>query len=231
MLNEKSTLFENVIKNICSAAEKMLVNVRLNIPNNDANEAILITDYLLTECNLLNKIGINFAYVCDYWRPPDAAQQRFVDYVYNYSKWIDYLFQHYGKSEVDKVFKPDKRRPVTCGLINASYNACIGPHGELYKCEHSFGIDSMVTGDIWHGRFYNDAETAYYTTVDHPSKEKCTKCNHLPVCMGGCQNDYVIGFVNFNCDVLKKFQYKLKLWEGGIYDTSLLKNNLLLEKS
>ena len=210
--------FDNVIRNICNAAEKMLVNVRLNIPDNCVSKAIAITDYLLTEQKLLGKINVNFSYVCDYSLPPDEAKQRFADYVQNYSQWTVYLLEHYSKKIADKVYKPDKRRPITCGLVKAAYNTCIGPNGELYKCEHSFGIDSMVTGDIWKGKYYNDAEFSYYTTIDSPSKTKCHDCNHLPVCMGGCQHDHVIGFTNFDCEALKRFQYNLKLMEGGVFD-------------
>ena len=209
--------FDTVIDNIIRAVEKIKVKVRVNIPDNDANEAIAITEYLLSKCNLVNKTDINFAYVCDYTLPPEDARQRFINYVNNYLKWIEYILEHYGKTEVDKVFKSDERRPLSCGLINATYNSCIGPHGELYKCEHSFGVDAMITGDIWHGRFYNKAELAYYITIDTPTRYMCSQCNHLPVCMGGCKNDYVNGFIAFDCDEVKKFQFILKLWEGGIY--------------
>jgi len=210
--------FDIVINNICCAAEKMLVNVRLNIPNNDVNEAIAITDYFFSELNLLGKINLNFAYVCDYSLSPIAAMQRFTDYVHNFNKWTDYLLECYSERIADRVYKPDKRRPISCGLIKAAYNACIGPCGEMYKCEHSFGNDSMIAGDIWHGKFYNDAELAYYTTIDNPLKTKCHQCSHLPVCMGGCQNDNVTGFKNFDCEALKSFQFRLKLMEGGVFN-------------
>lgn len=209
--------FDAVIKNICDVSEKMLVNVRLNIPDNDVSEAIAVTDYLFSELGLLGKINLNFAYVCDYSLPPDAARQRFVDYVKNYGKWTDYLLERYSEKVANKVYRPDKRRPISCSLIKAAYNACIGPHGEMYKCEHSFGNDSMIAGDIWHGKYYNKAETAYYVTIDHPSKSKCQNCKHLPVCMGGCQNDNVNKFENFDCEALKSFQLKLKLMEGGVF--------------
>jgi len=60
--------FDCVIDNICNAADKIKISVRLNIPNNVdvVKEAIDITNYLFSERGLFGKVHVYLAYVCDY---------------------------------------------------------------------------------------------------------------------------------------------------------------------
>ena len=60
---------------------------------------------------------------------------------------------------------------------------CVGVHGELYKCEHDFGVEAHAVGSIFSGLNYNDYFRRF---MDQPLPEKCTTCTILPVCMGGC---------------------------------------------
>ena len=205
--------FHHVIENICHAADKIKVTVRLNVPNNDVNEAIAITDYLLSKHNLRDKIGIYFAFVRDYSLSKSKTRQSFINYVYNNSQWIDYFLEHYGIPQNRSHIS--KRVATSCGLIRAS-NFCVGPYGELYKCEHCFGDNSMVVGDIWQGQFYNNTEHAFCATLD-TSNAECSRCKFIPICMGGCAYNRVLGLVGFDCDAFKQMQFKLKLMEGGVH--------------
>lgn len=207
--------FDSVIENICFSAERIKLSIRLNIPNNDAKEAIAITDYLLTQRELLGKVHVYFAYVCDYSLSPKVSQQAYANHVQNYFEWINHIIEHYDMSEVKKLILNRGRKTTSCGLIE-THNACIGPQGELYKCEHCFGNNSLIIGNIWQGRFFNEAETVYYTTIDDSSKDKCSGCEYLPMCMGDCANDYVSGFVRFDCETRKRLFLKLKLLEVGV---------------
>ncbi len=79
------------------------------------------------------------------------------------------------------------RRCTTCLSVCAP-NFCIGPNGELYRCEHFLGIEDKIVGDVFSGRYYSDSEIKYLT---FKHLDKCLKCNILPICMGGCMNDVV----------------------------------------
>ena len=207
--------FDCVINNICNAAEKIRISVRLNIPDNDANEAISITDFLFSHCKLFAKNIVYFAYICDYSASEEVLQQAYIKYVQNYFKWLKHIIEHYDINKIKTKIQNRKSRSTSCGLIK-SHNVCIGPHGELYKCEHSFGDDSMIIGNVWQGRFFNDAEMAYYTTIDNPLKSKCFQCKYIPICLGECPNDRINGFVKIDCDAYQQLFFKVKLLEGGV---------------
>jgi len=204
--------YKCVIENICNAAGKIGISIRLNIFDSDANEAIAITDYLLKECNLLGKIHIYFTQVCDYLSPQEISRHAYVTYANNYLIWLEHIITHYGTKSV-KILTP-KQKNTSCGLIRAS-NTCIGPSGELYRCEHCFGDVSMISGSIYTGRYFNKADLSYYSTINMQSK--CSKCEYVPICMGACANDCLRGFVRIDCETYKHIQFELKLMEGGVH--------------
>ena len=216
--------FDSVINNIKNAVGAIKMAIRLNIPNNDANEAIALTDYLLIQCNLLSKVPVYFAYVCDYSTSADVSQQKYINYVQNYFKWLDYMIEHFDKSDFKTKVQNIKSRPTTCNIIRL-HNSCIGPHGELYKCEHCLGNKPKIIGNVWQGRFFNEAEMVYYKTVDDPTKNKCSKCEYLPICMSDCANDWVNGFSKFNCEAHKQLLLRLKLLECDVFN---FRTNLII---
>ena len=206
--------FHHVMDNIRYAADKIKLSIRLNIPDNDVNEAVAITEYLLSQNDPQDKTRVYMAFVRDYSLSAEAADQSYSNFVHNYTQWLDRCLEVY-KDPIKSGLVLPRQVSTSCGLIRA-HNSCIGPLGELYKCEHCFGIDSMITGDIWRGRYYNEAELAFCSTIDTPAKSQCRQCEYLPICMGGCANDRVYGLVNPDCEAYKRLQFKLKLLEGGV---------------
>ncbi len=204
--------FHQTINNICRAAENMKLSIRLNIPGNNARAAIAVTDYLLTEKELKGKISIYFAFLREYSSVDGIEKKAYIEYVKNYY-WLDYVTEHFGPDVINGLYP--KRKVTSCGYIR-TYNACIGPEGELYKCEHCFGNLSMIAGDIWHGWFHNSVESLYCSTIDIRINGECKKCKYLPVCMGGCANDFVLHSLGQDCETFKRLQLKLKLMEGGV---------------
>jgi uncharacterized protein len=210
--------FDCVIKNIIYASDKIYISIRLNIPDYDVKEAIAITDLLLTEYELLDKISVYFAFIKNYTLGVDTKQQAFVKFSKNYLSWTDYVVKNYGISKINLAIP--SQRLTHCGIIKMC-NACIGPRGELYRCEHDFGDSTKITGDIWHGRFFNDAEFQYYDTIDTIKEGKCSECNYLPICMGGCMREHIDGYLGIDCDASNEIHFKLKLLKAT-NDTELL---------
>ena len=60
---------------------------------------------------------------------------------------------------------------------------CIGPEGELYKCERDFGDSSKTVGSVFTGLNYSDHLLKFF---DPGIYEKCKICKLFPVCLGGC---------------------------------------------
>ena len=207
--------FSNVIDNICYAAENSNIRVNINIVNNDANDAIEISDYLLKQCNLKGRIHVYFHQSLDYSHTPDVAQQTYLEYDESFFRWLHYMIKEYGVSEeIRFIFR--KRKTTCCELVKTG-SVCIGPRGELHKCFRNSGVKSMIIGDIWGHRYYNDAENKFYKTLDDSTKSECFKCEYLPFCMGGCQCFRATGFKRCDCDARKVTMLKLKLLEGGVY--------------
>ena len=205
--------FYAVINNVLHAVDKTKISIRLNIPDYELCEAIKTTDFFLSEHSLLNKINIYLAFIRDYSRKCENARQEYIDYAKALFSYLVYINSKYGDYHV-KNFYP-KSKVTFCGLIR-SCNTCIGPNGETYRCERDFGDSSKITGDIWRGCYFSAAEFDYWSTADAPQKQKCTRCDYLPVCMGGCMSHHIIGYDGFDCAAFKQLQLKLKLLEGGV---------------
>jgi len=203
--------FNTVISNICNAADKIDLIVRLNIP--DAEEAISISNYLLEDKNLSGKIKLILAFVRDYSLSSEKAKCAFINYVDNHSKWIKYIYKNYGVESLHQAESP-RRMNSSCGQI-CSNNVTIGPQGEFYRCDQSLGDEKMVVGNIWQGRFFNEIELMHYKTIE--MYNDCSECNYLPVCMGGCVMHRIKNYGGFDCTAYKRWRLNQKLLEGGVY--------------
>ena len=92
-----------------------------------------------------------------------------------------------------------RRRPTSC-LQACRANLCIGPLGEFYRCEHYFGDDKSVIGDIENGLYYNAIDNQFYE-LKHDSD--CKNCKFFPLCLEGCIDDRVKDRRIICCDKYK----------------------------
>ena len=207
--------YNTVIDNLRSAAGKVDILIRINIPNNDANEAIATTDYFFGQCNLLGKIRVHFGYVRDFSLSQEDEKKAFDNFVTNYFIWADHMIERYGIPEIETAFNA-KRRVVFCGKIKPA-NICISSCGELYKCHRDFGRRERMVGNLKDGEFFNEPHQMYCSTLDEQGKEKCLDCEYLPLCVGGCANYFITGFTNIYCEARKYIWLhgKLRLYKGG----------------
>ncbi len=205
--------FFSVIENVKMAASMINVTIRLNIAENNAEEAIKITDYLLTKCSLKNKIKIYFAYIKKFKLSKEEGESNYKKYVDNYLQWLKYVVHKYG-FVVAKGTYP-LRKITSCGYIRTG-SLCIGCNGMLFKCESCFDEKDKIIGDIWTGRYYNKVEEYYKIPADKRKNGICLKCSYLPVCMGGCVNDELNNDYEMECKAHAKMLFTLKLAEGGI---------------
>ena len=73
---------------------------------------------------------------------------------------------------------------------------CIGPSGELYKCENDFGRNERIIGDLSTGLYYNEYLENF---MNQSIAERCKKCKILPICLGGCPNYRFHSTNNYLC--------------------------------
>lgn len=200
--------FDVVVSNIITASDILDITVRINVKET-LEEAKTLTKYLLIDCKLDKKIKVYVAHVRDYSNK-DAEQNqnshhRFLDMEGDYIKMFgngkDYSLESLS-------FISPQRRCTTCKSICGT-NFCIGPEGELYRCEHHYGLKEYSVGSVTLGRTYHQKENAYFQYKHLP---KCLSCILFPVCLGGCKTDNENDDTVLDCEsfIERQIDYLLK---------------------
>ena len=97
------------------------------------------------------------------------------------------------------------KKGIWCKQQNFN-NFCVGPNGELYKCERHFGVKEKIVGNISYGYDYNDC---FYSIMNVEVAEKCKSCELLPVCLGGCPHCAMNS--KCGCDCISTIEYAKRL--------------------
>lgn len=187
--NCNSSDFYATVENLCYAVDYFPIAVRINVIDGNIKEACKLTEYLLITKHLDKKVKVYIAHTRDYEKnlSDEEEQQSHGHFLDSEIEFFNMFGEKktYAASSIE--FRVPKRRGASC-LSVCSANACIGPLGEIYQCEHHFGISEAVIGTIDEGFFYQENKSRYITFEHY---DKCLKCSFLPVCMGGCLDDKV----------------------------------------
>jgi len=187
--------YRATLSNVALAARNGLpVLIRINIRNNDFAPAYRLADLLLGKMNLNGQIKIYPAFVNE--GPADGRADLYTKYVPLESSFARYIRDTY--SENSYFNKLAFAHGVSCHL-SCKNNYCIGPEGELYKCEHHFGQKNYVTGSIFRSNEDSFAARYHRIAAACQREEKCRFCPVFPICMGGCPNSALLGERNFDC--------------------------------
>lgn len=204
--------FSTVVENICSIWDVLKLTIRLNIPNNDEDKAIQTADYFYRDLKLLGRADLYFAFVRKYESSVDESDD-YRAYANGLVKWARHVVLEYG-IELAKYLSP-KSKTTSCGYIR-KLNYCIGPSGELYKCEHCIGNTEFSVGDVWRGCIDNRILNLYMQPLSNNHRPKCLQCPCLPICLGGCANDFVTNNMGIECKSFIQLCFSLKLLEAGV---------------
>ncbi len=112
-----------------------------------------------------------------------------------------------------KATLPSPRKFWCSQYENNSF--CIGPKGELYKCEHHFGDEGKVIGNVSCGVCGGDFYKKY---IKMPISNKCKRCKLYPICLGGCPNER-FNKQDVNCEyteqyVIEKIKHYINIKEN-----------------
>lgn len=192
--------FWETVANIEKSADVIPITVRINVTDS-LDDAIALCDLLLCERGLDGKIKVYVAHVRDY--DPAAlggekdSHRRFLRLQGDFLK----LFGDEGPYDPGSFsYVVPRRRRTTC-LTVCGDNACVGPKGELYRCEHQFGRMEYKVGDVWNGRGFVPHDLSY---LSHRHFDECLSCDVFPVCLGGCINDASNGAPVLACEEFRE---------------------------
>lgn len=188
--------FNATVNNIVSSSDILPITVRINVADS-IDDALELTRYLLIDKGLDGRIKVYLAHIRNYDHLNIDEEKRSQTKFYDMEGKFMSLFGNDGPySEHSLFYVSPRRRCTTCHSVCDS-NACIGPNGEFYRCEHFFGQPEYSVGTIQYGRNFTEQEHKYLM-FQHP--QKCLNCKFFPVCLGGCMNDNQDGDIALACD-------------------------------
>lgn len=194
--------FAAVVENLKSAVDLLDITIRINVEDS-LDEALALTEYLLTECGLDEKLKVYVAHVRDYeGMTAEEEQMSHAHFLELEGQYISLFGKDGPYSRKSLGFILPKRRCTTCRTVCGT-NFCIGPEGELYRCEHYFGHKDFSVGNVFSGRSYPGTELEY---IKYRHLPKCLDCRLFPVCLGGCMNDNTEGKPVLDCDAFLERQ-------------------------
>jgi len=144
------------------------IHVRINIDKNNIDDAFKLARELKGDSRYTNNIFIYLGRI----RGCEGAFsfKEFEDIQIQFSEEFDV---HYGIKETKRIW-----------CSQHSFNSyCVGPRGELYKCEHFFGNKDKEIGNVKDKVKYTNDLIDF---IDKDVAIECKKCQLLPICMSGC---------------------------------------------
>ena len=163
--------------------QKVQVIIRINVEKDNANDSALFYSEIKNNSRYKNNFNFYLGRLrsivpCDDY----LTLSEFED--------IEQKFNDVIKKQV-RLINPKK---IWCSQYTMGC-LCIGPEGELYKCEHDFGVNERVIGNVIDGIDYPQFLLDYFNM---PIDQACKECNIYPICLGGCPN---ARFVNkYHCE-------------------------------
>jgi len=183
------------ISNVEAAAQGGLpVVLRINIRNNDFTSAYQLADLLFDKMLLTGKIKVYPAFACEGNENKQRAMR--AGFVEGEKLFARYVYDKF--SERSYYNKLSFAHGIACSL-SCLNNFCIGPEGELYKCEHHFGRKVFRVGDIFSAGNHCFSEVYGHAISAFKHKEKCMNCPIFPICLGGCPNSNLSGGRSVDC--------------------------------
>lgn len=184
--------YDCLLKNICDIYKDIKVNIRLNTNKTNLADMYSVADKFYGELGLGKQLNLYLAPIRDYdsCNLPDESCFSYEEFENTKAEFYKYLAD---KGYIDILRKFDVAPPrykfTFCGLSREN-NFVIDPHGELYKCEHYFGHEEKIIGDIYNGVYFNDY---YFEQFSEIKNDACQKCNLYPICQ--CRCDALISLI------------------------------------
>lgn len=104
--------------------------------------------------------------------------------------------ESFYKDKVRSYYLEDKRTTLASRVINCGaehyYSYVIDEEGLVYKCWNSIGRTGQALFSLKNPDERNPAIVSKYLGRDPFSEEECRRCSYLPICAGGCLDQYFL---------------------------------------
>ena len=197
--NIDERIFNQVIHNIKSVPSNVNVIININITRKIVEHIFDFIDYIIDEV-IENRDNIKIAISMVYKYNNDMFDEYVSEEEYQkiLSEFVDYVSENklyrYFNCNLPRV------RFAYCSSMK-KYNGVIGPEAEIYRCDSCLGKKNLIIGDCINGLYNNDVE---YNYLNGEIKEKCEKCNVLPICSGGCRDRQLNHEGMESCEAIKQ---------------------------
>lgn len=197
---DNSDGFSTIISNLKKIENDFFISIRINLDRHNYLEANELIDYLNTNLNS-NNIRIN------------VEKVKYIDDEFKTEELKDIYLNLFDALVTESRVKHYYPMPhkTACGA-QCIDSLIIDPHGNLYKCFEEVGRKECIIGTIKEPRKITQREIDY---MNMGLPDECSKCEYLPLCLGGCPYER---FHNDNkglCSVraLTTKEYLLKYYE------------------
>ena len=164
------------------------INIRLNVDNDNYKNIKEFVSSLKADARYHDNITFSLARLRSYDFCNDfnnyCTTEQYENILYDFEDFIE---------KPPYIIEP---KQTFCGQ-HCMNVFCVGAKGELYKCEHDFGIKEHSVGHIEGGLTYNKYFNDF---MNQPLPEKCVACKLLPVCMGGCPHTRLMNNQQIECE-------------------------------
>ena len=164
------------------------VNIRLNVDNDNYPSLLEFVDNVRND----TRYSDCFTFALERLRAYDSCKT-----LNNYCSTEEFeMLEREFNAYVGKAPKVPEPKLTFCGQ-NCMNVFCVGVKGELYKCEHDFGIREHSVGNIRTGLNYSQYMNDF---LNQPMPEKCKECKLVPICLGGCPHRRLANKQKVECD-------------------------------
>lgn len=176
-----------------TCGKNIKIDIRINIDKNNSNEAVLFFEEIRNS-------GKNIDNLCFYLGRLQGEEKRYLSLTEFENE--ENNFELFTNEHLHDMWKP---KNVWC-VQHTMNSFCIGPNGEMYKCEREIGDPSKQIGNVVTNMYYNKHMLEF---LNLESPEQCKQCKLFPVCLGGCPFMAMQSPDRYDC--ISSMDYAMKL--------------------
>jgi len=195
-------VFQKVIDNILllmKLAPDIFIVIRVNLTKSNANEYVELCYYLYELFKGRTNFVIAPAFVLD---RGVSSQSSTSSELFNHKERSEYILELTTKHNLDSPFIRYPHRFFNECAIRNDMAISFDAQGYAYKCWELIGNKKFAIGKIDSQGLLAEINLVNFNRqtygADHLDDQKCIKCDHMPICNGGCpiqriQNEYEDG--------------------------------------